>query len=45
MEKVMVKCPNCEYIFDLLSIPEAGMAYTKCPKCQNVVIQKIPPLL
>ncbi len=35
----LVKCKGCEYEFDLLSIPESGMGYVKCPKCEEAVSQ------
>ena len=36
----LVKCPNCEKIFDFLSIKESGMGWVKCPECSEPVTQK-----
>jgi|AntRauTorckE6833_2_1112554.scaffolds.fasta_scaffold106984_2 DNA-directed RNA polymerase subunit RPC12/RpoP len=33
-------CPNCKNEFDYTSIPESGMGYVKCPKCDKPVTQK-----
>ena len=39
-ESINVKCSNCGYIFDYLSISESGMCYVKCPECESPVTQK-----
>jgi len=39
-EKQIAKCKKCGYEFDYLSVPEAGMGYIKCPKCEEVVTQE-----
>ena len=39
VEKHIVKCSNCDYEFDYLSISEAGMGYVLCPKCGKTVTQ------
>jgi len=39
-DKQIVKCPVCNYEFDYLSIPESGMGYIKCPKCNTPLTQK-----
>lgn len=35
----MVICEKCNNEFDMLSVPESGMGYVKCPKCGAVVTQ------
>jgi len=35
-----VKCQKCGYLFDYLSVPEAGMGYVLCPKCKEPITQK-----
>jgi cation transport regulator ChaB len=39
-EELIVVCKECKHEFDLLSVPEAGMGYSRCPKCNEVVTQK-----
>jgi len=39
VDELDVQCKKCSYIFDYLSVPEAGMGYTRCPKCKEVVLQ------
>ncbi len=36
----LVKCKGCGNEFDLLSVPESGMGYVKCPKCEEAVTQE-----
>jgi len=38
-EKYIAKCKKCEYEFDYLSVPESGMGWVKCPKCEEAVTQ------
>ena len=33
-------CPNCQHKFNYNDVPESGMGYVKCPKCDAVVPQK-----
>jgi len=39
--KCEVVCEACKHEFDYMSIPEAGMGYVSCPKCQKPVTQKM----
>jgi predicted Zn-ribbon and HTH transcriptional regulator len=39
-ENLIAKCKKCGHEFDYLSIPEAGMGYVKCPKCEESVTQE-----
>jgi len=36
-----VVCEACKHNFDYNSIPESGMGYVMCPKCQKPVTQKM----
>ena len=40
LENDLVKCGNCGYEFDYLSISESGMGWVKCPKCEEAVTQE-----
>jgi len=40
LENDLVKCANCGYEFDYLSIAESGMGWVKCPKCEEAVTQE-----
>jgi ssDNA-binding Zn-finger/Zn-ribbon topoisomerase 1 len=40
LDQNKAKCPSCGYLFDYLSVPEAGMGYVLCPKCKETVTQK-----
>ena len=36
----IAKCPKCGHEFAYLSVPEAGMGWVKCPKCEEAVTQE-----
>ena len=36
----IAKCKKCGHEFNYLSVPEAGMGYAKCPKCEESVTQE-----
>ena len=36
----IAKCSKCGYEFAYLSVPEAGMGWVKCPKCEEAVSQE-----
>jgi len=40
LKKLKDKCPNCHYKFNYINIPESGMGYIKCPKCDKIITQK-----
>ena len=38
-DKSEAECLNCKHRFNYDSVPEAGMGYVKCPKCEKPVYQ------